>query len=71
MSVTLPAIEQHARQRLWLACIWAWPLCIVAFGLSFVVIAGFLRKEALVSGQILHADIGQYYGDQGGRDIRS
>jgi hypothetical protein len=47
MSVTFPDSELRAsndlfRHRLWLACIWAWPLCIVTFGLSFVVVAGFL-----------------------------
>lgn len=47
MSTTLQDQGIHAsndlfRHRLWLACIWAWPVCIITFGLSFVVVAGFL-----------------------------
>jgi hypothetical protein len=30
------------RRRIWMACIWSWPVCAVLFGISFVVVAGFL-----------------------------
>jgi hypothetical protein len=30
------------RYRIWMACIWSWPVCAVLFGISFVVVAGFL-----------------------------
>ena len=30
------------RHRIWMACIWSWPVCAVLFGISFVVVAGFL-----------------------------
>src|SRR4051794_31810466 len=31
-----------ARNRIRLACIWSWPVCIVGFGLSFGLLAGFI-----------------------------
>ena len=30
------------RRRIWLACIWAWPVCLLTFGFFFVVVAGFI-----------------------------
>lgn len=47
MSVTLPENQLDTsndlfRYRLWMACIWSWPVCVVTFGLSFAVVAGFL-----------------------------
>jgi hypothetical protein len=38
------------------ACIWSWPVCIVGFGLGFVVIAGFLPppSEAWSASHIAH-----------------
>src|ERR1700756_560719 len=30
------------RRRIWMACIWSWPVFAVLFGISFVVVAGFL-----------------------------
>jgi hypothetical protein len=46
MSTTIADVDARSakdlfRQRLWLACIWSWPMCIVTFGFSFVVMAGF------------------------------
>jgi hypothetical protein len=37
-----PALHDVYRRRIWLGCIWAWPVCIVTFGLSFAVVAGFI-----------------------------
>ena len=48
MSTTVPpelellTPTETFRRRIWMACIWSWPVCAVLFGISFVVIAGFL-----------------------------
>jgi len=45
MATTISDIAtEHAvyRRRIWLACIWAWPVCVVTFGVFFAVIAGFI-----------------------------
>jgi hypothetical protein len=60
------AIEEYDEQRLArfhtykravrTACIWSWPVCIVGFGIGFVVIAGFLPppSEAWSASHISH-----------------
>jgi len=30
------------RRRIWLACVWSWPVAIVGFGIPFVFLAGFI-----------------------------
>ena len=48
MSITVPpkpdlrTPTEVFRRRIWMACIWSWPVCVVIFGISFVVVAGFL-----------------------------
>jgi len=48
MSTTVPpepdllTPTETFRRRIWMACIWSWPVCAVLFGISFVVVAGFL-----------------------------
>ena len=46
MSITAPPESltptEVFRRRTWMACIWSWPVCAVTFGISFVVVAGFL-----------------------------
>jgi hypothetical protein len=48
MSTTVPpepellTPTETFRRRIWMACIWSWPVCAVLFGVSFVVVAGFL-----------------------------
>ena len=48
MSTTVPPEPELLtpadtfRRGIWMACIWAWPVCAVLFGISFVVVAGFL-----------------------------
>jgi hypothetical protein len=41
---TSDTAQQHVvyRRRIWLACIWAWPVCLLTFGFFFVVVAGFI-----------------------------
>ncbi|MBB3632711.1 hypothetical protein FHT43_002592 [Mycolicibacterium sp. BK607] len=49
MSTTYPAVGAGAtsqaasaiRRRLHYACIWAWPVAIIGFGIPFVFLAGF------------------------------
>lgn len=47
MSATITDIDiaHHQdvfRRRVWLACIWAWPVCVITFGLAFAIVAGFI-----------------------------
>jgi hypothetical protein len=45
MSTTMSDIAPERdvyRRGIWLACIWAWPVCVVTFGVFFAVIAGFI-----------------------------
>jgi hypothetical protein len=48
MSTTVPpepellTPTETSRRWIWMACIWSWPVCAVLFGISFVVVAGFL-----------------------------
>lgn len=30
------------KRRLWIACVWAWPVSVVCFGIPFVFLAGFI-----------------------------
>jgi hypothetical protein len=30
------------QRRLWMACLWSWPVCAIGFGIFFVLVAGFL-----------------------------
>jgi hypothetical protein len=48
MSITVPPRPELRtptevfRRRIWMACIWSWPVCAITFGIFFVVVAGFL-----------------------------
>ena len=46
------------RRRVWMACIWSWPVCAVLFGISFVVVAGFLPPVAESASA---ADVAAFY----------
>ena len=46
------------RRRIWMACIWSWPVCAVLFGISFVVVAGFLPPVAESASA---ADVAAFY----------
>ena len=41
ISGTVPQRDMYQR-GIWLACIWAWPVCVATFGVFFAVIAGFI-----------------------------
>ena len=63
MSTTLPLTAQHTshqlfRHRLWMACIWAWPVMGVTFGFFFIIVAGFLPPPAESASA---ADIAAFY----------
>ena len=68
MSTTYPAVgtEQASptaaaiRRRLHYACIWAWPVAIVGFGVPFVFLAGFFPPPSPGASA---ADIARFYLD--------
>jgi hypothetical protein len=35
-----PVVDTSVRRRIWLACVWSWPVAIVAFAVPFVFVAG-------------------------------
>jgi hypothetical protein len=35
-------LQASASRKIWLFCVWSWPLAIVAFGVPFVFLAGFV-----------------------------
>ena len=45
ISDTVPQRDLY-RRGIWSACIWAWPVCVVTFGVFFAVVAGFIHHPA-------------------------
>jgi hypothetical protein len=37
------------RQRIWLACIWSWPACLIIFGICLVVVTAFFPPAAYMN----------------------
>ncbi|MBB3606134.1 hypothetical protein FHT40_005823 [Mycolicibacterium sp. BK556] len=68
MSTTYPAVGAGAtsqaasaiRRRLHYACIWAWPVAIIGFGIPFVFLAGFFPPPSPGASA---ADIARFYLD--------
>jgi hypothetical protein len=41
-DATRAGLPPAVRRRLWMACIWSWPVCLVTFMVAFLVVAGFI-----------------------------
>jgi hypothetical protein len=35
-------VPEATRRRIWSACLWCWPVCLVGFAFCFVIVAGFV-----------------------------
>jgi hypothetical protein len=45
-EATLLARQDRIRRRVWTAAVWSWPVGVVAFGVSFVFVVGFVPPPA-------------------------